>query len=224
MRLTPQALHCRIDAVEKACCRITKITNNVTKSKDSNVMECEEMGEHQPRRRNACTGSKNCLDGAMMLSKKDSWELHLIDDNLQVDSRQGRVIFKYPLGRDLSLLEKPVMDSTSPDKMLREPNIEEPAVDSASPDDILRMSTNYDERQRTTASQKDDVLDYDLELKDGKDSELSWVTKVMDPLKDSADAGDNGRVTAGCDLRVLATEAYLGSHIDPDAAATIKQE
>ena len=66
MRLTSQALHCRIDAVEKALCRITKITNHMTRTKD------EEMGEHQPRRCSACTSGKNCSDGAVMLSWKDS--------------------------------------------------------------------------------------------------------------------------------------------------------
>ena len=81
------------------------------------------------------------------------------------------MIFKYPLGRDPSLLEKPVVDLTSPYEVLREPDIKEPAVDLVSPDEILRTSTNYDERQRTTASQKDDVSDYDLQLKDGEDSE-----------------------------------------------------
>ena len=108
LRMRLMSLHCRIEAVEKARCRIQKITNNVTRTKDSNVMECEEMGEHQLWRSSACTGGKNGSDGAVMPSKKDSWELQLIDDNLQVDSRRGRVIFKYPLGWDPSLLEKPV--------------------------------------------------------------------------------------------------------------------
>ena len=74
--------------------------------------------------------------------------------------------------------------------------------------ELLRPA-NYDERQQTTAGQKDDVSDYDLELKDGEDSELPWVTKVTDPLEDFADAGENGRNAAGYDLRVLANEAGL---------------
>ena len=87
---------------------------------------------------------------------------------------------------------------------------------AADPDEKLRMFTNYDERQRTTADQKDDVLDYNPEVEEGKDSELPQVTKVMDPFEDFADAGYN--------LRVLAGEADLGSHIDPEAAAMIKQD
>ena len=174
MSLTSQALHCRINAVEKACCRITRITNHMTKTKEFNFMECEEMGVHQPRRCRACAGCKNCSERAVMLSRKDSWELQMIDNNLLVDTRQGRVIFKYPLGKDPSLLKKPAVDSESPDEMLRT---------AEDPDKIIRMSANYDKRQRSTAGQKDDVLNYDLEQKDGEDSELPWVTKIKDPYE-----------------------------------------
>ena len=50
MRLTSQALHCRINAVEQARCRVTKITNSVTRTKDFNFMECDEICVHQPWR------------------------------------------------------------------------------------------------------------------------------------------------------------------------------
>ena len=38
------------------------------------------------------------------------------------------------------------------------------------------------------------------------------------------DSGKVDRVTAGCDLRVLAMEANLESHINSDAEVTIKQD
>ena len=53
---------------------------------------------------------------------------------------------------------------------------------------------------------------------------LPRVTKVTDPLEDFADVGEDERVTAGSNLRVLATAADLESQINPDAAATTKQE
>ena len=111
------------------------------------------------------------------------------------------------------------MDSASPDETLWEPDMDEPGVDSASPDEILRTatnpdamirtSTNYDERQQSTASQKDDVSDYNLELKDGDNYKLPWVTKVTNLFEDLAGAGKDNRDAAGYDLGVLAKEAGL---------------
>ena len=46
-------------------------------------------------------------------------------------------------------------------------------------------------------------------MKDGKDFELPWVTKVTDPIEDFAGTGEDGRDAAGYDLGVLAKEAGL---------------
>ena len=64
MRTTSQALHSKIDAVEKARCKISKITNHVTNTED------EEIGEQQPRRCSAGTGGKICADGAVTGKKE----------------------------------------------------------------------------------------------------------------------------------------------------------
>ena len=96
---------------------------------------------------------------------------------------------------------------------------------AADPDEMIRTSANYDEWQWSIAGQKEVVSDCELKLKDGEDSLLPWVTKVKDPYKGLWDnSGKEDRVTAGYNLRVLATEADLGSHINPDAAVRIKQE
>ena len=50
------------------------------------------------------------------------------------------------------------------------------------------------------------------------------MTRVTNLLEDFANFDKNGRVTAGCDLRVLATEADLEYPINPDAATMIKQD
>ena len=46
-----------------------------------------------------------------MSSKKDGWELQLIDDKLQGDTSKRKVICKHPLGRNTSVPEKPVVNS-----------------------------------------------------------------------------------------------------------------
>ena len=46
-------------------------------------------------------------------------------------------------------------------------------------------------------------------MKDGKDFELPWVTKVTDPIEDFAGTGKDDRDAAGYDLRVLTEEAGL---------------
>ena len=114
--------------------------------------------------------------------------------------------------------------AVAPDKMLRDPDIEEPAVDVVPPDDMLGTSTNYDDSQGSTAGQKDDFSDNDLELKDGEVSELPKVMMVTDSLEDFADAGEDKTDAAGYELRVPATEADLEGHTNPDASATVKQD
>ena len=86
------------------------------------------------------------------------------------------------------------------------------------PDETLRTSTNHDWSQGSTAGQKDD-----LELNDGEVAELLRMTTVTNPLEDLADGDEGEKVTADCNPRVLATEAGLESHINPDAVATTKQ-
>ena len=96
---------------------------------------------------------------------------------------------------------------------------------AADPDQMLRTSANYDEWQWNTAGQKDVMSDYDMELKNREDSVRPWVTKVKDSYKELWDnSGKEDGVTAGYDPRVLDMEADLGSHINPDAAAMVKQE
>ena len=48
--------------------------------------------------------------------------------------------------------------------------------------------------------------------------------KASNSLKDLADTCKEKRDAAGYDLRVMATEADPGSHINPDATATTRQE
>ena len=50
------------------------------------------------------------------------------------------------------------------------------------------------------------------------------VVKVSNSLKGLADAGKDAREAVDYGLRVMATEADLGSHINPDATATNRQE
>ena len=71
---------------------------------------CSSRGEHQPQRYGAGTGGKTCSDGAEMPSKRNDWKLRLLNVKLQVDS-------------------------TSPDEVLRTPDIKEPAADSTSTDE-----------------------------------------------------------------------------------------
>ena len=107
---------------------------------------------------------------------------------------------------------------------------EEPLRDTATLEDVTadnamtRTPTNYDESQQSTTGQEGGGSDCDLELKDGVDSELPKVTKVSNSLEGLADAGNNGKDTAGYNMRTLAMKADQGSHINLDAAATSKQE
>ena len=50
------------------------------------------------------------------------------------------------------------------------------------------------------------------------------VVKVSNSLKGLADAGKDAREAVDYGLRVMATEADLGSHINPDATAMNRQE
>ena len=52
---------------------------------------------------------------------------------------------------------------------------------------MMRMAEDPDKITRDNAGQKDVDAVHDLELKDGEDPELPWVTKV---------AGEDDRVTA----------------------------
>ena len=63
----------------------------------------------------------------------------------------------------------------------------------------------------------------DLELNDGEVAELLRMTTVTNALEDFAEGDEGKKVTADCKPRVVATEAGLESHINPDAAATTKQ-
>ena len=76
----------------------------------------------------------------------------MFDDKLQVDSCQGQVIFKYPVVRNPSLLEKPAADSTPPDE--------------------TRRYANYGESQRSSAGQEEHVSNYELEEKEEPKPEL----------------------------------------------------
>ena len=80
----------------------------------------EEMDEHQPPGCSIGPGDKNCLDEAVMASKKDTLELQLIDDRLQVSPRHGQVVFRSvnPVPPD----ETP-KTATDPDAMTRKPTI-----------------------------------------------------------------------------------------------------
>ena len=107
------------------------------------------MEEHQPPGCSIGTGDKNCSDKAVTASKKDSWELQLIDDKLQVSPRQGQVIYRSPLGRGPRWLEESGTDSTDPDKILRTHDIEAPAVVPVPPDETRRTATVPDAMTRT---------------------------------------------------------------------------
>ena len=72
-----------------------------------------------------------------MPSSKDDWELQLINDKLHADS-------------------------TSPDEVLRVPDIKEPAADSTSTDETWR-SANYDESQQIIPDQEENGSNYDPE-------------------------------------------------------------
>ena len=82
----------------------------------------------------------------------------------------------------------------------------------------MRTHTNYDESQGSSDGQTDDVLDNNLELNDGEVTNLPRMTKVTNLLDDVTEVEEGEKVTADCKLRVLATEAGLESHINPDAA------
>ena len=49
------------------------------------------------------------------------------------------------------------------------------------------------------------------------------MTKGTILLDDVAEVDEGEKFTTDCNLRVLATEAGLETHINPDAAATTKQ-
>ena len=125
------------------------------------------------------------------------------------------------------------MGSACPE-MLRKSNTGKPAMNSASSgetpktdtdlNNMIRTPTNYNKNQRNTAGQEEDGSDCDLGPKGREDSELPKVMKVSNSLKDLADAGKDERDAAGYGLRVMATEADLGSHTNPDATATTWQE
>ena len=50
------------------------------------------------------------------------------------------------------------------------------------------------------------------------------MTTVTNLLEDFAEVDEGEKVTAGCNLRVPAAEDGLENHINPDAAATTKQD
>ena len=119
------------------------------------------MDKHQPPGCTIGTGNKNCLDEAVTASKRDSWELQLINDKLQVGPRQGQVVFRSSLGRGPSWLEESSTDSNDPDKISRTHDIEAPAVNPVPPDEtrktamdpdaMIRTPTTYKENQQSTA-------------------------------------------------------------------------
>ena len=101
-------------------------------------------------------------------------------------------------------------------------------TDTASQGGEMKMTkADLDWNERTKeagAGQEEDGSDYELELKDRPSSELLKATKVSDLLRCLSDADEDKKGTADYDTRAPATQAALGSHIDPEAAATSKKE
>ena len=191
----------------------------------------EEMDKHQPP---GCSISiRNCYYEAVTASKKDSWELRLIDE-LQETPRQGQVVCGSAPGRGSSWLEESIMDSTLIYKISRTHDIEEPAVNPMPPDKtpktamdpyaMSRKPTIYDKRQQNTAGQEKGGSGDNVELKSGIDSELSKARKVTNAREGITGAVEDGRDAAEHKLRPLATKANLGNFIHRSTAATSKQE
>ena len=67
-------------------------------------------------------------------------------------------------------------------------------------------------------------MNNDLELNDGEVAEPPRMTTVTNLLEDFAKVDEDKKVTAGGNLREPAAEDGLDNHINPDAAATTKQD
>ena len=87
----------------------------------------------------------------------------------------------------------------------------------------MKTQTSHNENRGSSAGQKDDAADNDQELHDGKVTTLHRMTKGTHLFDDVAEIDEGEKVTADYDLRVLAAEVGLESHINPDTAATTKQ-
>ena len=95
--------------------------------------------------------------------------------------------------------------------------LSELAGDSAPPDETLRTAAAHDKTGRNNVS------DYDPELKHGVDSEVPRETRVPDPFKDSWDstgAGELDKIASQVDKEI----SDPGSHIDHGGVAVSKQE
>ena len=69
-----------------------------------NFLELEEMGTHQPRRCAPCKHCTRCADRSVHMTNKEGAELLMIKGNIEVDVKQKKVKFRYPLLKYACLL------------------------------------------------------------------------------------------------------------------------
>ena len=83
----------------------TKVVNQVKRVRQEfNFLECEEMAVGQPRRCGSCSTCKSCSVRAQDMTRREQEELGLIENNIHVDLDQNKVMFRYPLVKDPTLL------------------------------------------------------------------------------------------------------------------------
>ena len=172
------------------------------------------------------------LQGAKQQTKElldlniNDWEGRKLEDHrkqIEFDKGRMKLMKLIVLAEEVTFAEDdapteeaaPVEGAASEDE--EERRLPEPAEDLAPPDETLRTAAVQDETGRNNVS------DYDPELKHGVDSEVPQETRVPDPFEDSWDstgAGELDKIATQVDQEI----ADLGSHIDLRGVAVSKQE
>ena len=67
--------------------------------------EIEELGTVQPRRCESCCACNKCSTRAQEMSRKEQFELQLIESNVRLDPEKGKLKVHYPLIQDPSVLQ-----------------------------------------------------------------------------------------------------------------------
>jgi hypothetical protein len=67
-------------------------------------LESEKMGIQCPRRCNRCSNCSDCSESAQHLIRKEQAELILMENNMWVDKEKKRMVVKYPIVKDPSVL------------------------------------------------------------------------------------------------------------------------
>ena len=68
-------------------------------------IECENLGQGQPRRCDSCKSCKQCSVRSQAMTKREADELHLIENAIVIDPVAKRSWFKYPFIKNPQVLQ-----------------------------------------------------------------------------------------------------------------------